>query len=138
MKRKSWDRYFLDIANMVAARGTCDRLQVGCVITKGNRIISTGYNGSIKGEPHCDEVGHCYNNEGRCIRTIHAEQNAIIFAKEDLEGSTAYVTHEPCETCTKLLVQAGVKKIIYLHKYNNKYNKEFTKNIKFMQYNGYY
>lgn len=134
MVRISWDQYFLKIAQEVSERSTCDRLHVGCVIVKDNMIVSTGYNGSIKGHDHCDDVGHLYNNEGRCIRTIHAEQNAIIFAKESLEGCTAYVTHEPCETCTKLLLQAGIVKIVFKHKYDNKYNKNFIKDIEFIHY----
>lgn len=124
--RKDWDEYFLDIAEKVAERSTCDRLHVGCLIVKDKHIVSTGYNGSIKGAPHCSEAGHLYNDQGRCIRTIHAEQNAIIFANRDeMQEATAYVTHEPCETCTKLLIQAGIKRIVFRHGYENKYNKEF-------------
>lgn len=134
LKRKSWDEYFMDIAETVATRATCDRLHVGCVIVKDKRIISTGYNGSIHGEDHCDDVGHLYNEQGRCVRTIHAEQNAIIHAnREDLKGATAYVSHEPCETCTKLLIQAGIKRIIFKHGYQNKYNHNFTKNVEWIQ-----
>lgn len=138
--RISWDEYFLNIAEQVSKRSTCDRLHVGCVIVKDNVIISTGYNGSIRGQEHCDDVGHLYNDEGRCIRTVHAEQNAIIFAKDSLEGCTAYVTHEPCEICTKLLIQSGIIRIVYKHKYDNKYNKKIieevskVKNIEFIHY----
>lgn len=121
--RKSWHEYFMDIAEMVATRATCDRLHVGCVIVKDKKIVSTGYNGSAHGEPHCDDVGHLYNDQGRCIRTIHAEQNAILHARrDDLIGATAYVTHEPCENCTKLLAQAGIDTVIFKHPYPNKYN----------------
>jgi dCMP deaminase len=123
--RKSWDEYFMDIAFMVAERSTCNKLRVGCVLAKDNRIISTGYNGSIRGHEHCTDVGCLLNDEGRCIRTIHAEQNAILLALTSAEGSTAYVTHEPCENCTKLLNQAGVKRIVYANPYKNKRNAEF-------------
>lgn len=124
--RKSWDQYFMDIASMVATRATCDRLHVGCVIAKDKRIISTGYNGSPSGQPHCDDVGHLYNDQKRCIRTIHAEQNAILYSnREDLEGATAYVTHQPCENCAKLLVQSGVKRIVFKEKYSNKHSDFF-------------
>lgn len=125
-KRKSWDQYFMDIASMVATRATCDRLHVGCVITKDKRIISTGYNGSPSGQPHCDDVGHLYNDQKRCIRTIHAEQNAILYSnREDLEGATAYVTHQPCENCAKLLVQSGVIRVVFKEKYSNKHSDFF-------------
>lgn len=118
--RKSWDKYYLDIADKVATRSTCDRLSVGCVIVKNNRIISTGYNGSISDKEHCDDVGHLYNDEGRCIRTIHAEQNALLFAeREELKDATVYVSHQPCENCAKLLVQAGVSKVVFKHEYKN-------------------
>lgn len=118
--RKSWDKYYLDIADKVATRSTCDRLSVGCVIVKNNRIISTGYNGSVSGKEHCDDVGHLYNDEGRCIRTIHAEQNALLFAeREELKDATVYVSHQPCENCAKLLAQAGVSKVVFEHEYKN-------------------
>ena len=118
--RKSWDEYYLDIADKVATRSTCDRLSVGCVIVKNNRIISTGYNGSVSGKEHCDDVGHLYNDEGRCIRTIHAEQNALLFAeREELKDATVYVSHQPCENCAKLLVQAGVSKVVFEYEYKN-------------------
>lgn len=111
---------------------TCDRLHVGCVLVKDNRIIATGFNGSISKHDHCDDVGHLYNGEGRCIRTIHAEQNAIIqCAKHGIstDGAVAYVTHQPCENCTKFLAQSGIKKVYYRHSYDNKYAKEFAKGV---------
>lgn len=125
--RVEWDDYFLDVAEKVATRATCDRAHVGCVIVKDKWIVATGYNGSIHGEPHCDEVGHLLNKEGRCIRTIHAEQNALLHAnRTDLDGATAYCTHEPCETCAKLLVQAGIKRILFRNAYPNQYNLELV------------
>jgi dCMP deaminase len=126
VNRKSWDQYFMDIASMVSTRATCDRLHVGCVIVKDKKIVSTGYNGSVSGQSHCDEVGHLYNEQGRCVRTIHAEQNSIIVAnREDLQDATAYVTHQPCENCAKLLVQSGVNRIVYKEKYENKFSDFF-------------
>lgn len=130
MQRKSWDEYFLDIADEVSTRSTCNRLSVGCVIVKDKRIISTGYNGSIHGMGHCDDIGHLYNDQGRCIQTIHSEQNAILHANRlDLVGSTAYVTHYPCENCAKLLVQSGVKRVVYRNPYENKHSQFFLSNI---------
>lgn len=135
--RKSWDEYFMDISEKVATRATCDRLHVGCVIVKNKKIVSTGYNGSVFGESHCDEVGHLYNDQNRCVRTIHAEQNAILYANRDeLKGATAYVTHQPCENCAKLLVQSGVKKVVYLHKYDNKYSNYFLDMIESVHLKG--
>jgi dCMP deaminase len=110
----------MDIAETVSSRATCDRLHVGCVIVKNKKIISTGYNGSVSSHEQCDEVGHLYNNQGRCVRTIHAEQNAILYAnRHELIGATVYVTHYPCENCAKLLVQSGIKKVVYKHPYEN-------------------
>ncbi|MGD6876957.1 deoxycytidylate deaminase [Bacillus infantis] len=130
IKRKEWDYYFMDIAKNVATRATCDRLHVGCVIVQGKRIVSTGYNGSVNGQDHCDEVGHLHNEEGRCIRTIHAEQNAILFAnREELKGATAYITHQPCENCAKLLVQSGIERIVFEKEYENKYSNFFLEMV---------
>ncbi|RKD23974.1 cell division protein DedD [Ammoniphilus oxalaticus] len=128
--RKSWDEYFLDIADVVATRSTCNKLAVGCVIVKERAIVSTGYNGSIQGHEHCTEVGCLLNEQGRCIRTIHAEQNAIIHARRnEIQGATAYVTHEPCETCSKLLNQAGVRRIVFSHPYKNERNRVFLQGV---------
>jgi len=112
--RQGWDEYFLDLAEKVATRSTCDRLHVGAVIVKDKNIIATGYNGSASGMPHCDDVGHLLVN-GRCERTIHAEQNAIIQAAKhgtSIEGAEIYVTHSPCYTCSKFIISAGIKRVI--------------------------
>lgn len=118
--RKSWDEYFMEITEMVASRSTCDRAYVGCVIVnEENRIVSTGYNGSVSGNPHCIDVGHTMR-DGHCIATIHAEMNAILYcAKEgiQLKGCRAYITHFPCLNCTKALIQVGISKIIYRDSY---------------------
>jgi dCMP deaminase len=108
MTRKSWDEYFLDIAEQVSARSTCNRLHVGCVIVKDKHIVATGYNGSIHGHEHCEDAGCLLGDDNRCHRTIHAETNACLHADRDsLKGATAYVTHEPCENCSKILAQAS-------------------------------
>lgn len=118
--RKSWDEYFMDLAFTVSTRGTCDRAYVGCILVNDeNRIVSTGYNGSIKGNPHCDDAGH-QMRDGHCISTIHAEMNALLYcAKEGIsvKDCSAYVTHFPCLNCTKSLIQAGIKKIYYREAY---------------------
>lgn len=134
MTRKSWDRYFMDIADVVASRGTCKRLMVGCVIVKNKHIISTGYNGSIHGHDHCVDVGCLLNEEGRCIRCLHAEENAVLHAERgDLIGATAYVTHEPCEKCAKTLAQSGIVRIVFAKEYPNKYNETFLRDIEVVQ-----
>lgn len=119
-RRLSWNEYFMEICKMVAQRSTCDRAFVGCVLVNSdNRIVSTGYNGSVSGNPHCDEVGHTMR-DGHCIATIHAEMNALLYcAKEGIsvKNTKAYVTHFPCLNCTKALIQAGISEIYYLNAY---------------------
>ncbi|MEH7525044.1 cytidine/deoxycytidylate deaminase family protein [Bacillus sp. JJ1503] len=130
MGRKSWDEYFLNIATEVGSRSTCPRLHVGCVIVKDKHIVSTGYNGSIHGHDHCEDIGCLINDQGRCIRTLHSELNAVLHADRSLlKGATAYVTHEPCENCAKTIAQSGISKIVYRHAYPNKYNEYFLKNV---------
>lgn len=115
-QRVSWGTYFMNIAQEVATRSTCDRKHVGAVIVRDKTILSTGYNGSIKGLPHCDEAG-CEMVEGHCVRTTHAEANAIVQAAKNgvkIELSEIYVTASPCYNCFKLIANAGIK-IIYYH-----------------------
>lgn len=118
--RKSWDEYFMEITEMVATRSTCDRAFVGCVlVNRDNRIVSTGYNGSVSGNPHCSEVGHTLR-DGHCIATIHAEMNALLYcAKEGIsvKDCRCYVTHFPCLNCMKALVQSGISSIYYKEAY---------------------
>lgn len=105
----------MDIAVSTASRGTCDRKHVGAVIVRDKTILATGYNGSIRGLPHCDEVGHLME-DGHCVRTVHAEVNAIVAAARvgtAIEGATAYVTASPCWPCFKALANVGVKRIVY-------------------------
>ena len=114
-------KYFMDIADMVSRRGSCDRKQVGCILVKDKRIIATGYNGSMTKADHCDDVGHLMEN-GHCVRTIHAEVNAIAQCAKygsDCEGSTCYCNTLPCWNCFKLLVNAGVRQIYYKDAYAN-------------------
>lgn len=113
--RTSWDDYFLGIARQAATRATCDRRHVGCVLVRDKAIITTGYNGSLRGLDHCDAAGH-QMEEGHCVRTVHAEANALMQAARAgvrVEGAIAYVTDFPCWPCFKLLVQAGVVGIAY-------------------------
>lgn len=121
--RPSWDEYFMSIADIVGTRGTCDRGRSGCVIVKDKKILVTGYVGSPAGLPHCDEVGHemhkVIHEDGtesmHCIRTIHAEQNAVTQAARlgiSLEGGTVYCKMTPCYVCAKILMNAGIKEIV--------------------------
>ncbi|PWK16337.1 dCMP deaminase [Tumebacillus permanentifrigoris] len=113
--RKPWNEYFMDMARMVATRATCDRLHVGAVIVRDKRIISTGYNGSVSGDVHCHDEG-CNVVNGHCIRTIHAESNAILQCAKfgvSTEGAAIYVTHFPCLLCSKQIIQAGIAQIYY-------------------------
>lgn len=110
--RPDWNHYFLKIAEVIALRATCPRKQFGAVITIENKIVSTGYNGSPSGTPHCYDVG-CLMENNHCVRTIHAEVNAIVTSKCDLKGATLYSNGLPCFNCTKLIIQSGIKKVIY-------------------------
>lgn len=115
--RQSWNSYFMNLAKLAAERSTCDRANVGAVIVNNdNRIVATGYNGSVgKKTPHCDEIGHVMR-DNHCIATIHAEINCLSYcAKEGIpvKNCTIYVTHFPCLNCTKALIQAGIVKIYY-------------------------
>ncbi len=113
--RPGWDEYFMDIARTVGSRATCPRAAVGCVITRDHRILTTGYNGSPRHVAHCTEVG-CMVVNDHCVRTTHAEANAIVQGAlhgVTLAGATAYCTHQPCLNCSKLLISAGITKIVY-------------------------
>ena len=113
--RASWEQYFMNIATEVATRSTCDRKHVGAVIVREKTILSTGYNGSIKGLPHCDEVGHEMVDD-HCVRTTHAEANAIVQAAKNgvsINGSEIYVTASPCYNCFKLIANSGIKTIYF-------------------------
>ena len=129
--RVSWKDYFMNIAREVATRSTCDRKHVGAVIVREKTILSTGYNGSIKGLPHCDEVG-CEMVDGHCVRTTHAEANAIVQAAKNgiqINQSEIYVTASPCYDCFKLIANAGIKIIYYDEFYRDKRIIEKSKEI---------
>ena len=124
--RESWDEYFMGIAKQVASRSTCDRRNVGAVLVKNKTIISTGYNGSVRGTPHCDsEAGHILiydegQKRNRCIRPVHAEANAVCQAAKNgasTEGSTLYMSASPCYGCFNLVANAGIQRIIYSEEY---------------------
>jgi len=132
--RLEWDYYFITIALLASKRSSCSRLSVGCVITKDNRILSTGYNGFLRGAPHISRVIN-----GHEQFTVHAEQNAISDAAYrgiSLKHSVAYVTHYPCINCLKLLIAAGIQEIKHLFDYkNNNLNSEMAieNNIKIIK-----
>lgn len=116
-KRQNWHQYFMNLAELAAERSTCDRANVGAIIVnKENRIVATGYNGSVgKKTPHCDEVGHAMRDD-HCIATLHAELNCITYcAKEGIpiKDCVIYVTHFPCLNCTKAIIQSGITKVYY-------------------------
>lgn len=119
MTRPDWDEYFLNLADMVSNRSTCLRLKVGCVIVaEDNRVLATGYNGSPKGLSHCLDDGCLMNEENRCVRTIHAEVNAILTVDSlARKNAILYCTHEPCENCTKIIIQSGIKKVVFRNHY---------------------
>tara|TARA_B100002019_G_C21180545_1_gene553432 strand:+ start:118 stop:543 length:426 start_codon:yes stop_codon:yes gene_type:complete len=118
-KRLKREKYFMSIAELAAARGTCPRAQVGCVIVdRNNRIKATGYNSSNPGQPHCED-GECIIVSDHCIRTIHAEVAAVLNLERNYDKLIAYVTHEPCIHCYKVLTAAGVKTIFYKERYGN-------------------
>jgi len=128
--RPSWDEYFSHLANLVGERGTCDRGHCGALVTKDRRIVSTGYAGSPSGTVHCDEVGHemhtVTHEDGsvskHCIRTTHAEQNAICQAARfgiALDGGTLYTKMAPCYACAKMIINAGIKRVVCSQDYQS-------------------
>ena len=131
-KRIDWDDYFMQIAKVVATRATCDRKHVGAVITRDRNILATGYNGSLPGQHHCGDVGHLME-DGHCVRTNHAEANAICQAAKNgvrLEGATIYVTASPCWPCFKLIASADIKRIVFGELYRDERIAGFADNSK--------
>jgi dCMP deaminase len=125
--RPAWDIYFLKLAMLVSERATCPRMHCGCVLVKDKRILSTGYNGSIPGDSHCEDDG-CIIVENHCVRTIHAEMNAILQCSVhgiSTVGSTAYITNMPCTNCSKALITAGIREIIIFSDYHDTKAEEF-------------
>ena len=114
-ERVGWDVYFMNIAREVSTRSTCDRKFVGAVIVRDKSILATGYNGSIRGLPHCDEEGHLME-DGHCVRTVHAEANAIVQAASNgvgIANASIYVTASPCWGCFRLIANAGIMRIVF-------------------------
>ncbi|MBQ1352866.1 MAG: dCMP deaminase family protein [Firmicutes bacterium] len=123
MDRISWDEYFMKMAELAATRSTCLRRQVGAVIVQDRHVIATGYNGAPKGVPHCSEKGGCLREQmgipsgerHELCRALHAEQNAIIQAAtlaQSIEGATMYITNQPCIICAKMIINAGIERIV--------------------------
>ncbi len=128
--RPTWDEYFMEIANTVATRATCDRGRSGCVIARDKQILVSGYVGSPRGLQHCDEIGHLmkkvHHDDGRitqhCMRTVHAEQNAICQAARlgiSLQGATIYCRMTPCRTCAMLIINCGIERVVCERKYHD-------------------
>ncbi|MBB6454340.1 dCMP deaminase [Salirhabdus euzebyi] len=121
MERISWNQYFMAQSHLLALRSTCERLKVGATIVRDKRIIAGGYNGSVSGSVHCIDSG-CYVIDGHCVRTIHAEINALLQCAKfgvATEGAEVYVTHFPCLNCCKALIQSGIKSVYYAEDYKN-------------------
>lgn len=120
-KRIPWNQYFMLQAVLLSLRSTCERLSVGAILVRDKRVIAGGYNGAVSGDDHCIDVG-CYVVDGHCLRTIHAEMNAVLQCSKfgiPTDGAEIYVTDFPCLQCTKSLLQAGIKKIYYMRNYHN-------------------
>ena len=127
--RPSWDEYFMELAHSVSKRATCDRGRSGCVIVRDKQILVSGYVGSPRGLPHCDDVGHFFkkviHEDGsitqHCVRTVHAEQNAITQAARGgiaLDKSTLYCRMTPCRTCAMLIINCGIERVVCEKKYH--------------------
>ena len=127
--RPSWDDYFMEVANAISKRATCNRGRSGCVIAKDRQLLVTGYVGSPQGLPHCDDVGHqmkkVVHEDGsvseHCVRTVHAEQNAICQAAKRgiaIEGATLYCRMTPCRTCAMLIINCGITRVVCERKYH--------------------
>jgi dCMP deaminase len=127
--RASWTEYFMKIAEQVATRSTCDRKHIGAVIVRDKTILSTGYNGSLRGAPHCDEAGHDMEN-GHCVRTVHAEANAVAQAAKNgvrIDDAEIFVTASPCLTCFKLVANCGIRTVYFKEFYRDERIDEYAK-----------
>lgn len=137
--RPSWDQYFMEIAKLVSTRATCPRRSVGAVIVKDRRILATGYNGAAAGLPHCPPGGPendwptgCMR-AGHCIRSLHAEQNALLQAAKigvPCEDAAIYVTCQPCNSCAKMIINAGIRRVIYEGDYPDDFSKELFRDAR--------
>tara|TARA_B100000749_G_scaffold213548_1_gene168387 strand:+ start:3396 stop:3821 length:426 start_codon:yes stop_codon:yes gene_type:complete len=129
MTRPTWDIYFMGIAKQVSQRSTCDRKHVGAVIARDKVILSTGYNGSIRGIEHCDQIGHMMENQ-HCVRTVHAEVNAVAQAAmngTNINNASVYLTSSPCWSCFKIISNCGIKKIYFGEFYRDERIFKFAK-----------
>lgn len=128
-KRPSWDEYFMEVASSIAKRATCDRGRSGCVIARDHQILATGYVGAPAGLPHCDEAGHEMRKVVRedgsisqhCVRTVHAEQNAICQAAKrgvPIDGATLYCRMTPCRTCAMMIINCGIERVVAERRYH--------------------
>ncbi|KXK20032.1 MAG: dCMP deaminase family protein [Fimbriimonadaceae bacterium] len=138
-ERPSWDDYFMQIAHLVKTRATCPRRQVGAVIVRERRILATGYNGAPRGLQHCPDGGPEHDwprgcmKAGHCIRSLHAEQNALLQAAMigiACQGATMYVTCQPCNTCAKMIINAGIERVIYEGDYPDDFSLELFRESK--------
>jgi len=129
-RRPSWDEYFMEVCNAISKRATCDRGRSGCVIARDHQVLATGYVGAPAGLPHCDEVGHqlkkLVHEDGtvtqHCVRTVHAEQNAICQAAKrgvSIAGATVYCRMTPCRTCAMMLINCGIVRIVCERRYHD-------------------
>jgi len=128
--RPSWDEYFMEVCEAISKRATCDRGRSGCVIAKDRQILVTGYVGAPAGLPHCDDEGHQFkkilHESGKetthCVRTVHAEQNAICQAAKrgiSINGATLYCRMTPCRTCAMLIINCGIKRVVCQRRYQD-------------------
>lgn len=128
-RRPSWDEYFMEVASSISKRATCDRGRSGCVIARDHQILATGYVGAPAGLPHCDEAGHemrkLLREDGsvtqHCVRTVHAEQNAICQAAKRgvaIDGATLYCRMTPCRTCGMMIINCGIKRVVAERRYH--------------------
>ena len=120
-KRPSWDEYFLKLAMLASERATCPRMHVGCVLVKEKFVLATGYNGSLPGKPHCEDVG-CLIVDNHCVRTNHAEINVLVQATThgvNVKDATAYITNMSCTSCAKALIAAGIKRVVVFSDYHD-------------------
>ena len=134
-QRPTWDQYFMEVTDAIAKRATCDRGRSGCVIAKDNQLLVTGYVGAPSGLPHCDEVGHQFkktiHEDGsvttHCVRTVHAEQNAICQAAKrgiSISGATLYCRMTPCRTCAMLIINCGIVRVVCQRRYHDSADSE--------------
>lgn len=141
--KPGWDAYFMAMAVLAASRATCERGQVGCVLVRDKRLLATGYNGPVGGNPDCVGQDRCRRTaDGGCAETAHAEQNAVAYAARygvDLTGCTAYLSgYSPCLMCAKLLIQCGCQRVVYNHTYRDTMPLDFLREagVIFEEYDG--